>query len=142
MDLAAPTDQVFPVVSDLDSYQHWLGFISRCEPANAESGDPGPAWTVTLRARLGPFARSKQLRMVRSECSPSSLVKFERREVDGREHSPWALESTLDATTATQTQLKMVLSYDGPLWSPILEKALDQYADEAKANLRRLVESD
>jgi len=142
MDLAAPIDQVFAVVSDLGHYQSWLGFIARCEPADADAGDQGPAWTVTLRARLGPLARSKQLRMVRTSCSSWSVVRFERRELDGRQHSPWTLESVLEETSQANTHLTMTLSYEGALWSSVLERALNNYADEAKSNLRALVESD
>ena len=43
-----------------------------------------PAWEVELRARVGPFARSKRLRMALTEMVTDRLVVFERAEIDGR----------------------------------------------------------
>ena len=42
---------------------------SRSSPTTA-----GPAWRVELRARVGPFARSKQLRMVRTVHEPGRIA--------------------------------------------------------------------
>jgi hypothetical protein len=47
-------------------------------------------WDVELRARLGPLARSKRLRMVRTVRDPETFTAtFERDQADGRNHSPW-----------------------------------------------------
>ena len=73
-------------LADLGTYPAWLGLVTAAEP------DGDNTWVVTLRARLGPLARSKRLRMVRTERSADS-VRFERREVDGRDHSEWVLSA-------------------------------------------------
>ena len=57
--------------------------------------DVGPAWSVDLRGRLGPFARAKRLRMVRTVHEPDHHARFERVEHDGRQHSPWVLDATV-----------------------------------------------
>ena len=67
--LATTPDDVFAVVDDLDDYPAWMPLVHRAVPA------PGAAaWDVELRATVGPFARSKRLRMVRSECEPPRRV--------------------------------------------------------------------
>ena len=56
---------VADVVADLSTYPLWNDVVASAEPLDDDSTDV--AWLTTLRARVGPFARSKQLRMVRSE---------------------------------------------------------------------------
>ncbi|HEY6414605.1 MAG TPA: hypothetical protein VIX41_00150, partial [Acidimicrobiales bacterium] len=67
-DLLAPCtpERLFGWVDDLAHYPEWLDIVPRATPVEAQDGDPGPAWSVDLRGRLGPFARSKRLRMVRT----------------------------------------------------------------------------
>ena len=85
----ATPEALFDVVGDIRTYPHWLDVVSDVAPA-----DQADAWLVTLKARVGPFARSKRLRMVRTVHEPAkggqpASVRFERQEVDGREHSDW-----------------------------------------------------
>ena len=138
-------DALFEWVGGLDTYDRWLGIVPRTTDAEPIDGDPGPAWHVTLRGRLGPLARSKRLRMVRTEhrrpagAEPGVAV-FERREVDGREHAAWRLTATVDATP-TGSRLDMQLHYGGSLWVPLLDRLLTSEIEESRSRLRALVES-
>jgi hypothetical protein len=96
-----------------------------------------PAWIVELRARVGPLARSKRLRMVRSEAVSDQLVAFERAELDGREHARWALRADLEPA-AGGSVLTMRLSYGGSLWTGgLLDRVL---ADEIRRGSASLIE--
>src|SRR5215210_5852679 len=96
MEARAPAAKVFDRIDDLERYPEWLGLISRAEPVEAHPDDEGPAWSIDLRARLGPLARAKRLRMVRTEHEAPRRATFERREHDGRDHSPWILRAEVD----------------------------------------------
>lgn len=142
---------VEPFVASLDRYPSWLGIINSVRPLDADDGRP--AWAVELRARLGPLARSKRLRMVctADETGPRDRRRwvFERTELDGRPHSAWVLEVTLDrsgppAAKERQpklTQLEMQLRYDGSMWGPVLERLLRDEVDKSIPRLRQLVEN-
>lgn len=134
-DLAAPCppERLFAEVGDLSAYPAWLTIVPRAEPADADDGDPGPAWSVELRGRLGPLARSKRLRMVRTELVDGQRVRFERRELDGRQHSPWVLEAEVTPVAAPAdapggavgSRLEMHLHYGGSFGGSLLERMLD-----------------
>lgn len=125
----AEAERVFAFVADLAEYPRWLPLVHAAMP------DGDAAWTVEIRARVGPFARSKQLRMARTELVPGSTVTFERAEVDGREHARWALRCDL-ATVADGTLVTMHLAYDGRLWTGgILERVLDEEVRRGRAGL-------
>lgn len=140
MDLTASLDapvageRVFAWVDDLDRYPAWLDIVPRAERAAAADGDPGPAWVVDLRGRLGPFARSKRLRMVRSRHHPPSAVTFERRETDGRRHSPWVLRAEVTPDGAG-SRLTVHLHYGGGLWGPVLERLLTDAVERSRERL-------
>jgi hypothetical protein len=151
MDLRASLDAdctpevLFEWVGSLDTYDRWLEIVPRATPAEPVDGDPGPAWHVTLRGRLGPLARSKRLRMVRTEhAAPSAdapgLAVFERRETDGRDHATWRLTATVEPT-ATGGRLVMDLHYGGSLWVPLLDRVLTSEIEASRRRLRALVES-
>jgi len=124
---------VFPFVVDLDVYPQWLPLV------HASTRDGDAAWKVELRARVGPFARSKQLRMARTESVPGELAVFERAELDGREHARWALRCEL-AAVAGGTIVTMHLAYDGRLWTAgILERVLDEEVRRGRSGLVALV---
>jgi hypothetical protein len=129
----APLDQLRAVVADLGTYPDWLDIVSSAEPVVAADGDAGAAWDVVLRASLGPLRRSKRLRMVRT-VEEERTLRFERREVDGRSHSPWVLEATL--TGDEPVVLRMRLHYGGSLWLPVLDRVL---SDEIERSRSRLV---
>ena len=122
-------------VDDLSAYPQWMGLVHR---ASREPGDI-PAWTVDLRARIGPLARSKRLRMVRTTPQGPGLVRFERRELDGRHHGRWELTARYGADGGG-TALAVAARYDGPLWSAgLLERALNEEIERAKVRLAALV---
>ena len=132
VELQAPPAKVFPWVDDLARYPAWLGIVARVQPAGEVT------WLIDLRGKVGPFARSKRLRMRRTVYEPERLVIFERRENDGRSHSPWVLEAALDRID-TGTRLSMRLRYGGALWGGVLERILHDEIVKAKGRLQELV---
>lgn len=136
-----PFDALLDVVRDLGTYADWLDIVTRAEPVESTDGEDR-AWSVDLRGQVGPFRRSKRLRMVRVDSLPAggvspSTVRFERRELDGRSHSDWVLAAELtDGTDGSAPQLRMALHYGGNLWVPMLDRLL---ADEIERSRPRLV---
>lgn len=141
LDAACTPDELFTWVGSLDSYDRWLEIVPRTEPAPAADGDPGLAWFVTLRGRIGPLARSKRLRMVRAVHEPPRRAVFERRETDGRSHAPWILTAEVTGTGETSS-LAMHLHYGGSLWVPLLDRLLSGEIDASRQRLRALVAGD
>lgn len=139
---AAP-DAVYPFVADLAAYPAWMGLVHAAEPLPVDAGRPA-AWVVEIRAQVGPFARSKRLRMERVDAVADRTAVFERVEVDGREHARWTLRVELDgdATDAARpsTTVTMHLAYDGRLWTGgVLSKVLDDQIRRGRAGLIELV---
>lgn len=137
-DLVAPCPpaDLFPFVDDLGAYPPWMRLV-HAVTALGPDDDGRPAWLVELRARVGPLARSKRLRMVRTVHEPDREVVFERVETDGRSHSAWVLTATLHPD-GTETRLDVALHYGGGLWTGgVLERVL---RDEIDRGRRRLVE--
>jgi hypothetical protein len=123
-------------VDDLSRYPHWMPLVHSVEALGDDA--MGPAWSVELRARLGPFARSKRLRMVRT-VNDEHRVVFERRESDRREHATWVLTLTLahPGEPGDSTRLDVNLHYGGSLWTGgVLERVL---ADEVERGRDRLL---
>ncbi len=135
-DLQAPASRVRAVLADLTTYPHWLDIVPRVEPAEPAAGDAGPAWWVTLRARMGPLARSKRLRMVRT-LEDAGQLRFERAEIDGRRHAGWTLDATIEGDRPCS--VVVVLRYDGRLWSAALDAVLGSQADDGVPRLEALV---
>jgi carbon monoxide dehydrogenase subunit G len=137
--IAAAAADVYPLVSDLGTYAGWLPLVHSSEPDGGSSAD-APAWYVELRAQVGPFARSKRLRMVRVETIPDRRAVFERRETDGRDHARWSLRAELDEQPDGDTEVTMHLAYDGGLWTGgILERILDEEIRRGRDGLARAV---
>jgi hypothetical protein len=130
-----PPAQLFELVADLGTYPRWLEIVPRAETLG--EGDE-QAWLVDLRGRLGPLARSKRLRMVRTRCDEGSSVVFERRELDGRSHSPWVLDASV-AGTGEGSTLTMRLHYGGKLWGPLMERMLSEEIERSRPRLLALV---
>ena len=130
--LDASPDSVFDVVADLDQYPAWMGIV------HSSRGVGDGAWEVELRARIGPFARSKRLRMERIVTTPPHHVRFERRENDGRTHGEWILDVKIEQQ-GTRSRVEMVLSYSGRLWSSVVEKVLHDEIEASKSRLAELV---
>lgn len=136
-----PPTELYAWIDDLARYPSWTALIHHVERLPSDegpSGEPGdPAWLVELRARIGPMTRSKRLRMVRTVHTPPALAIFERRELDGRRHSPWILTAHVDPL-ASGARLRIGLHYGGTLWTGgLLERAL---ADQIERGTRRLGE--
>jgi hypothetical protein len=132
-DAACAPEDLFAWVADLERYPAWLSIVHRVVPA-VPRGDE-PAWQVDLRGRIGPLARSKRLRMVRTAFEPGRLAVFERREADGRHHSSWSLRADVTPVDGG-ARLVMDLHYGGGLWVPMLERLL---RDEIERSRTRLV---
>lgn len=136
LDAPCAPEVLFGWVDDLGRYPDWLDIVPRAVPVDAHTDDVGPAWSVDLRGRLGPFARSKRLRMVRTARESDRHARFERIEHDGREHSAWVLDAVV-AATDDGSRLTMTLHYGGRLWMPVLDRLL---ADEIERSRPRLLE--
>lgn len=131
-------ERAFALVEDLSEYPAWMQLVH--EVAEAPADDGAAAWSVELQAQVGPFARSKRLRMVRVVHETPQRVVFERAELDGRQHSPWILEVTLDARPPS-TAITMTLTYGGNLWTgAVLQRELDEHVERGAAALRSLLE--
>jgi hypothetical protein len=138
MDLTATLDapctpaELYPWVEDLGRYPEWHSIVTRAVP------DGDGAWTVDLRGRVGPLARSKRLRMVRAAAEPDRLAVFQRAERDGRSHADWTLRAEVEPT-GDGSRLTMNLHYGGSFWGPVLERLLRDEIDQSRARLLELV---
>lgn len=140
LDVAAPVEAVLPYVSDLAQYPTWMPLVHAVEVDTAISSDGDTSWIVELRAKVGVFARSKRLRMVRTRNDTGRYV-FERRETDGRRHSPWTLTVDVDPTPAG-SRVVVRLEYGGSLWTAgVLDKVLASQIEAGKAGLARVATS-
>jgi carbon monoxide dehydrogenase subunit G len=126
-DAEVPDDELFAVVERLDGYPDWLSIVTGVEV-------DGDAWQVELRGRIGPLARSKRLRMQRTHHDPPHGVRFERRELDGRDHASWVLDATVEPN-GSGSRLTMHLHYGGTFGGRVLERML---VDEIEASRPRL----
>ena len=142
--LAAPcgADQLFALVDDLGQYPAWMDLVHAVQPSAAGEDGALPAWQVELRARVGPFARSKRLRMQRTlHDTVQHSVIFERAETDGRSHSPWVLKANVHQTHDGST-LQVHLHYGGALWTGgVLERVLGDQIMRGRERLHALVRS-
>ncbi len=124
---------VFEWVDDLARYPRWLDLVRRAEP---EPPGPAPAgWTVELRARVGPLARSKRLRMVRTLHDVPRAVRFERVELDGRSHSSWVLDVSVGSADGGGAVVAFRLDYGGSLFEPLVDQLLRAAVDRARPKL-------
>lgn len=125
-------------IDELDQYPQWLSIVPRAVAAPLAEGDPGPAWLIHLRGKVGPLTRSKRLRMVRTHLGADE-VAFERRELDGQQHAAWRLRATL-APSDGGTALTMHLHYGGRLWEPLVERLLRDEIERSRPRLLALLE--
>ena len=130
------------VLADLGTYPSWNDLVTAAEPADPIDGDPGPAWRTTLRAQVGPFSRSKQLRFARDQMQDHedhSTVRFIRRETDGRNHATWMMEAEVEPVAAISS-VTLTLSYSGGLWIPALGGVLHSAIESATERLPAFLE--
>jgi len=149
LDAACPPEALFAWVEDLGRYPAWLDIVPRAEPDDGPAeGDGRPAWSVDLRGRLGPLARSKRLRMVRTVHEAPNVVVFEREERDGRSHAAWVLRAEVapldspDHDGEPRSRLTMHLHYGGGLWGPVLERVLGDEIERSRPRLVRAITGD
>ena len=136
----ASADGLFEQVATLDRYPAWMRLVHRVEEVEPDEGRP--AWLVQLRARVGPFARSKQLRMVRTVFEPGRRARFERIQHDDRDHAAWVLTATVADADGGATVVTD-LTYGGSLWgSAVLQRVLDDEIRRGKDALRDLVSAE
>lgn len=131
-DIAASTDEVLAVLRNLSTYPDWMPIVSS---AVADGDDH---WIVELRVAIGPFARSKRIRMQRIVDS-SQLVVFTRGEADGRSHATWELRLELNAIDIGSS-VDATLRYEGKMWTPgPVEDALESGLDKGIVQLQEFV---
>ena len=136
-DAGVSAAQLFDVIRDLGTYPKWLEIVHFADAADSEDGLQ--AWNVELRAKIGPFARSKRLRMVRTTDQSPTTVVFERREKDGKKHAPWVLRSVVTEANGTST-LDVHLHYGGSLFDGgIVERVLADQIVSGKAKLTQFL---
>lgn len=127
---------VFGYVQDLTTYPRWFTIVDRVAPA-ADGDETG--WEVDLAARLGPFKRTKRVRMARTEIDLAERrVRFERLELDARPHSAWVLAARVEEHPSG-CRLHMHLHYGGVGWVPGLDLILREEAKRAGARLERVL---
>ncbi len=130
MELSTPLPAAREWVRDLARYPEWMPLVHSAVP----EPDEDAAWNIELRAKVGVFARSKRLRMVRTVDGDKHLV-FERRERDGRVHSPWTLEVIL-VDSGVGCSVTMEMHYGGSLWTAgVLDRVLAHHIAEGKKGL-------
>ena len=131
--------QLFAHLGSLDRYPPWMRLVHRVTPLEPDDGRA--AWWVELRARVGPFTRSKQLRMVRTQFEPGRRARFERIQADDRDHAEWILvasvsDDVLPSDEGSGAAMTMDLEYTGQLWSrAVLGRILD---DEIRRSAKAL----
>jgi hypothetical protein len=104
----ADPDLVFAALADLATYPHWLTIVATAAPVPLDD----ETWDVDLAGRIGPFTRTKRVRMTRTHHDPDArAVRFERREADGPTDNAWIL--TADATQPREVHVH--LHYGGAL---------------------------
>ncbi|MEI7548829.1 MAG: SRPBCC family protein [Actinomycetota bacterium] len=137
LDTECDADRLFALVDDLGQYPAWMDLTHRVD---AEDGSVPAAWQVELRARIGPLARSKRLRMERSAHDAADrAVVFERAEGDGKRHSQWVLRAHV-TQRGKSSRLDMHLHYGGALWTGgVLERVLADQITSGRDRLQQLV---
>ena len=123
------------VLRDLAQYPHWLDIVhSVTIDENSDS-----AWIIELRGKVGPFARSKRLRMLRTSDDANTSVVFERSEVDGRNHSEWKL-TVFFAGAGNETEVSVEMFYGGSMFGGgILERMLADQIERSRPQLVVLI---
>ena len=132
VNLPCSAKELLPFIDDLAQYPSWMGLVHTVVPEGEG------VWQVELRGKIGPFARSKRLRLIQVETSEPHHIRFERQENDGRSHSDWVLDAQVTEVGSAST-LNMTLRYSGRLFSSVVERALHDEIEASKQRLRELV---
>jgi len=137
-DLDAPVSDVLAALGDLATYPHWLSIVGT---ATRNDADLEPAWEVELVGRVGFISRHKRVRMTRHVDETAidgegGRVRFERHELDGREHSPWILEASCGlGGSGAGSRVEITLHYGGAPPLPGLDLLLRHEASRAGRRL-------
>ena len=124
------------ILRDLAQYPKWLDIV---HAAVKEEGSDN-TWTIELRGKVGPFARSKRLRMMRTNDDANASVVFERSEIDGRNHSEWRL-TVFFAGAGNETEVSVEMFYGGSMFGGgILERMLADQIENGKAKLTQFLD--
>ena len=132
VNLPCSAKELLPFIDDLAQYPAWMGLV------HAVVSEGEGVWQVELRGKIGPFARSKRLRMIQVETQEPHHIRFVRQENDGRSHSDWMLDTQVTEVGSAST-LNMTLRYSGRLFSSVVERALHDEIEASKQRLRKLV---
>ena len=130
--LPASSERVFDYLCDLISYAELIPLVHSVVGSMSEGER---VWDVELRAKVGPFARSKKLRMKRTVCDPHSNIVFVRDENDTREHAEWTL--AVDVSPRNNgCAVEIKLAYGGRLWTAgVMERVLHDNIEEGTRRL-------
>lgn len=132
----ADAPAVYAFLADLAEYPSWLPLVSQAEPEPVAMRENNPAWQVELTARVGLFARSKQLRMVRSKALRPRCIQFSRAELDRPGHARWVLDVSIESVSSGGSAVTMELEYGGSLWGGgVLEKVLADNIERGRQGL-------
>ena len=135
-DLTAPPAAAFAALEDLATYPRWLSIVAAARPIDAHPADPGPAWLVELRGKVGPFSKTKRVRMVRTGHDPAAgTVRFERHEHDGRSHNVWILTGSATERAGDGSHVDVLLHYGGGAIFPGADLLLRQETRRAGERL-------
>ena len=129
----AEIEHAYSVLSELTTYTEWLNFIDSVEPVESEDD---LVWMLVLKAQLGPFSRMKKLRMARVTSEPRKLIRFERKEISGRDASDWSIDINFKELDLKTTEIAFVVSYSGKFWTRTLETVFNTYVDQARTDLK------
>jgi len=132
---AAPA-AVLAEVADLPGYPSWHGMVKKVEP-------DGEGWLVDLVGKVGPFSRSKQVRLVRADEGDEAPgeVRFVRVERDREDHSRWELVAAVDPPAGEgPCMLRFNLRYDGSsplagMLEPLIRAEVHRSADRLRQRL-------
>lgn len=122
---------VLAEVADLPGYTDWHGMVRKVEP-------DGDGWQVDVGGRVGPFTKTKRVRLVRAADDAPGHVRFVRAERDRDDFGRWELAATVDPAEGDgPCTLHLRLLYDGssPL-AGLLEPVLRAETDKSAARLR------
>ena len=74
--------------------------------------------------------------MAKVTSESQKLLRFERKEISGRDASDWSIDVNFKALDLKNTEITFVVSYSGKFWTRTLETVFNTYVDQARTNLK------